>query len=87
MLFQLSESSKLMSVAEVVEGVLLGFGQNVSINFSQCVKDGTVDFKAFEDAIKLIETKDFKKVLEGIKALAEASKHVPEDLMDCDGAL
>lgn len=58
MLFRLFKSSKVMSVAEVVEGVLLGFGQNVSINFSQCVKDGTIDFDAFEDAIKLIETKD-----------------------------
>jgi hypothetical protein len=67
MLFGLFGSSKVMKATEVVEGVVLGFGQNVSINFSQCVKDGTVDFKAFEAAIKLIETKDVKNVLEGIK--------------------
>lgn len=62
--------SKVMDIALVVKGIVLGFGNNESLNFSECVHDGTLDFKDFEEAIQKIEAKNVREVLDGIKALA-----------------
>lgn len=76
----------MKDVLAVVEGIVLGFGNNVSISFSECIDEGVLDFNDFKEAIKKIGSKHPKKVLEGVKELSKAIKDVPEELKLCKGA-
>lgn len=44
------------TVVQVMEGLLKGFGSAYSPSFEECLKDGSLDFKQYEKAIKMIQT-------------------------------
>lgn len=78
--------NSIQDVEHVFEGMLIGFGKNVSVNFTNCIHDGKTDMKEFIKGVKLIETNKPKKVLKGLKLIAKAGKGLPTAIKECKGA-
>lgn len=86
MLNNVNTAVDIRPIIQVFEGVVLGFGETVSVSFADCVHDGQVDFKGFESALSKIATKNVKQVYEGVKELGQIAQELPKAIEECKGS-
>lgn len=63
-----------------MEGVIFGLTGEISGNFNQCLVNTRDDWKAYNDALDKIKSKNPIKKMEGIKQLAELAMNIPSVL-------
>jgi hypothetical protein len=80
-LTKLESDQKLeLIVSGILEGALDAEGFD---DINQCIQDNELVFQDAEEAYMDFTTKDFKKVAEGVKKVADLLTHVKSGMSDC----
>lgn len=72
---------------QMMEGILLGFGQSAVPDFSSCLKDDEKEMQLIEDAISRLKSKEAKEVLKAIEDLGAALEALPKAIHECKGSI
>jgi hypothetical protein len=73
-------------MVRLFEGIIIGFGDEVSVDFSQCLHDADHDWKAMNDAMEKIKSMKPRQVKKGLEEMASIAKELPEAIEACKGA-
>lgn len=80
--FALSNSNDMI---RLFEGIIIGFGDDVSADFTQCLRDLEQDWKTLNDAMTKIKSKKPLQVKDGLIEMANLAKALPEAIRVCKG--
>ncbi len=74
------------SLVQLFEGIVVGFGDEVSVDFAHCIQDAKKDWALFDEAMKHLDSKKPKQIKEGIEELGKLAKSLPKAIETCKGS-